>query len=307
MNSGSLGYLTKEGFRNVYTNRLMSIASISVLFSCLVLIGSAFLLFVNMNAMVGSVEDQNVIMVFVKDEATSLQTESLGEQIKDLSNVKSCVFVPKDEAFQQQLKDLGSEADLFNGLQKNPLPDAYKVTLKDMTSFKDTVSKIQKLDNVLRVRENSDLASKLTTIRHTISVVSTAIIVLLLFVSLFIIANTIKVTMFNRRLEISIMKSVGATSWFIRWPFMLEGMILGALSGILALFAVWGVYSFAVHSLSSLLGDIGAGSALPFGRYAAVMLLGFIVIGVVAGAGGSTFSISKYLKEQEFANYEEKN
>jgi cell division transport system permease protein len=176
-----------------------------------------------------------------------------------------------------------------------------------MGLFNDTVGKINNLNNVLRVRENSDLAAKLTTIRHTVSVVSTSIIVLLLFVSLFIIANTIKVTMFNRRLEISIMKSVGATSWFIRWPFMLEGMILGALSGILALLAVWGVYSFAVHSLSALFSDLGSRSALPFSHYAGLMLLGFIAIGIVAGAGGSTFSISKYLKEQEFTNYEEKN
>ena len=299
MNGGSLGYLTKEGFRNVWVNRLMSIASISVLFSCLVMIGCAFLLLVNMNALVGGIEEQNVIMVFVDDNATTMQTKQLGERIEALDNVKKAEFVPKEAALKEQLEQLGGAADLFDGLDKNPLPDAYKVTLRDMDQFDQTVVKLKALDNVLRVRENAELAAKLQAVRSTIGYISIGIIGMLLVVSLFILSNTIKITMFGRRLEISIMKSVGATSWFIRWPFMLEGMILGAVAGVLSLFAVWGIYAATTRSLADILADIGMTDPLPFGRYAAGLLLGFLFVGIVAGTFGSGVSIAKYLKEQE--------
>ena len=210
--------------------------------------------------------------------------------------------------YKKQLKALGPAAELFKDLKENPIPQTFKVTVRDMSLFKDSVKKLNNLENVLRVRENSDLAAKLETVRHTVTYISIAIIMMLLFVSLFIIANTIKITMFNRKLEINIMKSVGATNWFIRWPFMFEGMILGAFSGVLALFAVWGIYKLAIHSLGSLLAGIGSGSgALPFGNYAGLMLLSFVAIGICAGTFGSTVSISKYLKEQECATFEEKS
>jgi len=302
---GSIGYLTKEGFRNVYVNRLMSIASISVLFSCLIMIGTAFLMLVNIDYFISGIEEQNVILVFIKDEASQLQAEELGEDIRALSNVKNCVFVPKEEAFRQQLEELGYSAYLFEGMEKNPLPDAFKVTIKDMEQFDATVQKLNSIDNVLRVRDNGDLASKLALLRRAVSVISIGIISLLLVVSLFIIANTVRITMFSRRLEISIMKSVGATNWFVRWPFMLEGMILGAVSGILATLAVWGVYRAVVGAFANLLTSFGRSGALPFKNYAFLLLLSFLAIGIAAGALGSFTSIGKYLKEQESAGIEE--
>jgi len=300
----SLGYLTREGVRNVLHNRLMSLASISVLFSCLVMIGSAFLVFANLNSMIGSIEAQNVIMVFVEDSSTTKETEQLGVEISALLNVASCEFVPKEQAFQQQIDQLGSAADLFEGID-NPLPNAYKVTVADMSNFKTTVKNIEQLDNVLRVRENSDLASKLASLKTAATYISAGAIALLLVVSLFIISNTIRVTMFSRRLEIRIMKSVGATSWFIRWPFMLEGMILGILAGILAELAIWGIYEAVARSLKDLLSTLGRSGALPFSNYWHILLAGFLIVGFLAGAVGSLFSMGKYLKEQECAGIDE--
>lgn len=304
-NNGSLGYLTREGFRNLYVNRLMSIASISVLFSCMVMIGAAFMIMVNINMFIGSVEDQNVIMVFVEDEATEEQTKALGESIKAQDNVSKCTFISRESSFEQLKNDMGDSSVLFEGLDSNPLPDAYEVVLEDQELFDETVESLAKLDNVLHIRENRQLAAKLSGLRNTVSYVSIGIISLLLIVSLFIVSNTIRITMDSRRLEINIMKSVGATRWFIRWPFMVEGMMLGVISGVLALLAVWGIYAAVSRSLVSMLSGLGMTSVAPFGKYALILLAVFLGLGLVAGAFGSAVSITRYLREKEFVVVDE--
>lgn len=296
---GSLSYLTKEGFHNIRSNKLMSFASISVLMSCLVLIGVAALLFVNVDAMIGNIESQNVIMVFVQDGATEEQIYQLGVEICDIKNVKECKFVSKDEAFAAQLESLGEAATLFDGLEDNPLPDAYEVTVADMTIFTETVTQLASLESVMNISENREFANQLNSIRTTSGYISLAIIIMLLIVSFFIISNTVKITMYNRRLEISIMKSVGATNWFIRWPFMIEGMVLGVLSGLLSLGMVYVIYRLGLKAIGTVL-DLLSFSPVAFGKYAWLMLLAFVLTGVLTGALGSTFSMNKYLKEQDY-------
>lgn len=304
-NNASMGYLTKEGIRNLYVNRLMSVASVSVLFSCMVMIGIAFMIMVNINMFIGNVEDQNVIMVFIEDEATEEQVEELGSLLRGLSNVRECKFVAKDSGFAQLKDEMGDSSVLFDGLESNPLPDAYEVSLKDTDKFEETVNRISELPNVLHIRENRQLAQQLSGLRNTVSYVSAGMIALLLIVSLFIVSNTIRITMDSRRLEINIMKSVGATRWFIRWPFMVEGMALGLISGVLALLAVWLIYSLAGNSVVKMLSGIGMTGIVPFGKYALILLAAFALLGVLAGAVGSAVSITKYLKEKEFAIVDE--
>ena len=240
----SFGFLTKEGFRNIWANRLMSIASIAVLLSCLIMIGSAFMILVNIQQFIDSIEDRNVIMVYVSETADEAATEKLGAELKSLDNVAGCDFVDKETAFKQQLQELGTDATYFEGVE-NPLPDLYKVRVTDMEKFDDTTKEIEKLQNVESIRDNKDLASTLINIRTSVTYLSVGIIILLMLVSLFIISNTVRITMFSRRLEISIMKSVGATNGFIRWPFVIEGMILGVISAGLSLAAVGGLYEVA--------------------------------------------------------------
>ncbi len=297
----STGYLTKEGFRSIRSNKLMSLASVAVLMSCLVLIGAAYMLFVNVNSLLGTVSEQNVIMVFIQDEATEEQTKVMGEHIKAIGNVDGCTFISKEEAFPEILKSIGSAAALFDGMEDNPLPDAYEVTLKDMEQFDKTVAQLQKLDNVLNIRQNREFAQKLTSLKRTVGSVSIAVIVMLLVVSLFIISNTVRVTMFNRRLEIMIMKSVGATKWFIRWPFMVEGMVLGLIAGFVSLGIVWGLYEALSQAMMSVLSALSS-KPLPFTDYVWVMLGAFSLTGILTGAFGSYMSMNKYLKEQDYDN-----
>lgn len=302
---GRLGYLTKEGFRNIRVNHLMSIASIAVLMSCLVMMGAAFMVIVNVNNVMTEIESQNVVMVYLKDEVQGEGITEMQEKITLMQNVKKCEYVSKDVAFKQQLDELGTDATYFEGID-NPLPDLFKVSVSDMTKFDKTVAELQALDGVDSVRDNRDIAQTLVRIRSTIFYVSIGVIAVLLLISLFIIANTVRITMYSRRLEINIMKSVGATNWFIRWPFMVEGMVLGAISGVLSLAIVWGVYRALQSTVSSMLTMVSRGlTVVPFTDYVVYLLVAFLAIGIVSGGIGSLISIQKYLKERGGVVYEE--
>lgn len=297
MKGTSLKYLTHEGFRNVWVNRLMSLASVTVLMACLIIMGAGIMIYFNINNVVDKVQSQNVVMVYVADDASEDETTQIATSLKGISNVESCEFVPKEVAFQEQIQSMGGDAALFEGFDEIPLPDAYKVTVKDLSQFENTVSQIKQINKVDSVRENSDLASKLLSLRHAVSIVSVGLVVMLFLVALFIISNTIRITMFSRKLEISIMKAVGATNWFIRWPFMIEGMILGTISGIVSLGVLWGLYAVAEKVFAQTLSLIGF-SLVPFSEYWWQILLVFVAIGLFTGGFGSLVSMAKYLKEQ---------
>lgn len=299
MTGSSIKYLIKEGFRNTWTNRMMSIASICVLLSCLVLIGSASMIFLNINALVDRIEDENVIMVFIEDETKKADVDKMGTELKAINNVDHIEFVPKEKSWKEQLDTMEeAQAQFFTQISTDiPLPDAYKVTVKDLALFTQTVNEIKTLDNIETVRENTDVARKLDTISRGITIIAIAIIAVLFAISLFIISNTIKITVYSRRLEISIMKSVGATNGFVRLPFIVEGIILGAVSAFISLGVVWGVYEFATRYFSDLLQSIGL-TALQFNGYALYMLLAFLGVGILSGVGGSLITMSKYLRKE---------
>ena len=276
MTGASLRYLIKEGFRNTWTNRMMSIASICVLMSCLVLIGSASMIFLNMDSLLSRIEEENVIMVYIKDDANQAAIDTMGQEIKALGNVKELEYVPKEKAWAQQLETMeDAQAKFFTQISSDiPLPNAYKVTVADLGKFDQTVKGLKALKNVDTIRENKDLAQKLVSIRQGI-----------------------KLTVYSRRLEISIMKSVGATNSFVRLPFVVEGMILGIVSGAVSLGLVWGLYELAVRQFGDLLRSLSL-SALPFAPYALQMLGIFVAIGIVSGVGGSMITMRKYLNKE---------
>ena len=295
MKGASLKYLTKEGFRNVWVNRLMSLASITVLMACLVIIGLGTMIYFNINALLDNIESQNVVMVYVQDGISDEDTSRMGNEIKVMENVEDCIFVPKEDAFQAQLESMGDDAVLLEGLEENPLPDAYKVVVADLTQFDTTVNQLKALSNVESVRENSDLADKLVSVRKAVTIVIAGMVALLFIVSLFIISNTIRITMFSRKLEISIMKAVGATNWFIRWPFMIEGMVIGVASSIISFALLAGLYQGMIYVFKNILAIF---TPVAFGAYAGWIFLIFMGIGIFTGSFGSLISMGKYLKEQ---------
>ena len=295
----SIKYLLKEGLRNTWTNRMMSVASIAVLLSCLVIIGSASMVFLNINSLVERIEDENVIMVYIEDSADQNAIDTMEKKIKKIKNVDNIEFISKEDAWKSQLKTM-DEADraFFTSYTTDiPLPNAFKVTVKDLSKFKSTVKTIKKLDNIETVRQNTELAKKLDTISRGISIIAIAIIAVLFAISLFIISNTIRIAVYSRRLEISIMKSVGATNSFVRLPFVVEGVIIGLISGIASLGVVWGVYELALQQFADLIDSIRL-VPLNFIDYALPMLGAFVAIGVIRGVGGSLITMRRYLNKE---------
>lgn len=297
MKGSSLRYLTREGFRNVWVNKMMSIASVAVLMACLLIIGIGAMAYFNINSLLDIVEAQNIVMVYVSDEADDVKTSELRISLENMYNIASCEFVPKEDAFQRQVELMGGDSALFEGFKTSPLPDAFKVTVKDLSRFKETVSEIEKLDGVYNVRENSDLASKLVTVRRAVTIVSAGLVSMLFLVALFIISNTIRITMFSRKLEINIMKAVGATNSFIRWPFMVEGVLLGIISAGVSVLLLWGLYELIIYAFSSVITMLGF-RFVPFLSYIWYIFGAFLAIGIITGSFGSMVSMNRYLKEE---------
>lgn len=299
MTASSLRYLLKEGFRNTWTNRMMSIASICVLMSCLVLMGCATMIFMNIDSLLARIEEENVVMVYIQDDTADADINAMQAKLNAIDNVKEIEFVAKEDAWAEQLSTMEeAQASFFKDISSDiPLPDAFKVTVKDLTYFDETVNEIKQFDHIDTIRENKDLAKKLMTIRHGVEIIAIVIVAVLLAISIFIISNTIKLTVYSRRLEISIMKSVGATNSFVRLPFIVEGMILGIISGIVALGLVWAFYEFAINQFSELIVSLDL-EALKFADYALPMLGAFIGIGILTGVSGSVNTMRKYLNKE---------
>ena len=291
-------YLLKEGFRSIWVNRLMSVASIGVLFSCLLLIGAAVLLSLNINEGIISIEQENVIKVFLAD-IDDAGIQSVENQIYAISNVKECEFVSKEEGLRDVLNNMDADTkNFFDYINNdNPLPDSFSVTVKDNAEFNETVRDIEKITNVIRTHSRNDLSNKLVSIRQILTLAGMAIIIILFVISLFIISNTIKLTMYSRKLEINIMKAVGATDKFVRTPFLMEGIILGITSGLLAIGTLYYLYEAAIAYIDiDVFGESFA--FVQFSDFAVWMGLAFIIIGVLAGVFGSTISIRKYLRKE---------
>ena len=229
-------YLLKEGFRNLKGNRTMTIASVAVLVSCLILTGAAMLFSLNIGVAMESIEGNNSITVYLREDMPTLESVQVGEQLRKIDNIAECEFVSKDEALESMMELLGDDGTVLEGLtgSENFLPDAYDISMVDLTKYDQTIADIKAVEGVDHITDYSDIADKLTDLDNLVTMVGFWVVLLLGIVSLFIIANTIRVTMYSRRMEISIMKSVGATNWFVRWPFVVEGIVIGLTAGILA-------------------------------------------------------------------------
>ncbi len=301
MKISSFGYLMREGARNVWVNRMMSLASVGVLTACLLLIGGALLFSVNVNSIVGYVESQNEVKVFLKTDIPDLTRSTLDNEIRKVENISEIEYIPKEDGIEQFAETMGEYSDLMAGLrgEENPLPDTYMVKVTDLSVLAETVAQLEGLAGVESVSAPIEVAVSITGIKNAINIFGVFVVAILVLVSFIITANTIKITVFNRRREISIMKFVGATDSFIRLPFIFEGTILGILSALLAFGIVWGGYDYILRSLSeNATGWLGLAyrSFVPFDTVADRILLGFLGAGLLSGTFGSMLFVRKHLK-----------
>ena len=350
MKISSIKYLTGEGVKNAWVNRLMTLASIGVLVACMVIIGLAILISENVNKAVGKLEQQNVVMAYMKDynwalygeddtsedDAASADTDTaqegeaspeetadangikpsdyvihnddeakaLCDKIAKLENVASVSYVTSEEGLESVKESmLEGQESYFTFLDEeygNPMSGAAKITMKDMSKFDETIEQIKKMDGIDVIQSQNDLADKITSIKRGIGIAGFWIIAILMVISLVIVSNTIRVTMYNRKLEISIMKAVGATDSFVRIPFVVEGVLIGVISALLAEGLLYFCYRVATETIISTL---GTNDIVHYSDVALLLLLIFVGIGVFAGVLGSVIMISKYLRREgsEFA------
>ena len=324
MKLGSIKYLIKEGFKGAWANRLMSLASVGVLVACMVVIGLAILISENVNMAIGRLEQQNVVQVYLKDYAWAYlwgekpeteeekdengiadsyymihnEEEALAvlDEIKAMENVANAVYVSREEGLAQMTGEMGEEyKEYFSFLEEddeNPISAAIDVTMKDMSRFDETVEELKSLDAVFNIQTHDGLAEQIDAIKQGIYVAGFWIIAILIVISLVIVSNTIRVTMYNRKLEISIMKAVGATDAFVRIPFVIEGVLIGLISALISEGLIYFCYRVATEKISEIFGSVVA-----FGDVALYLLIVFVGIGMFAGALGSAIMIGKYLKK----------
>lgn len=293
----SSGYLIREGIKSIWNNRMMSLASIGVLISCLLITGAAVVTSLNASSLISSIGDDNMITVYLKPEISDIDAIKLGAQIDKIENVKSSEFYSKTKGIEEYKEKLGDE--LYASMQgdQNPLPHSYKVCLDDLSKYEETVESIKKIDGVYQISNRSDIARKLTKLNTLVSYIGIAAVVILGLVTLFIISNTVRMTMYSRRFEISIMKSVGATNSFVRIPFLVEGIVIGLISGIFSSVVMIALYDPILQAVRSIAAVIYEAS-IPISDIWPFIILAFLGSGVLIGALGSFISVSKYLKKE---------
>lgn len=294
MGKYSIKYFVREGLHGIAAHGFMSFAAVTVIAACLLITGTFGLLAYNIDILIDGLESQNEIVVYIDETYTREQALELKEQILGVENVQEVVFVSKEELFDNYLETLGEDAAVMEDLREdNPLRDGYRVIMKDVALHGQTVAALEKVTGIASTNSQKEISDRLIQIRRVVNAVSLTLIALLGAVSVFIISNTVRLAMFARREEISIMKMVGATNGFIRTPFIIEGITLGMMASLVAFFAQWGVYKYIVVELMQ---GTAIFNMVEFDTFALSLLLVLAAAGLVLGVGGSVIPIRKFLK-----------
>ena len=301
MKLSGVKYLANQGVENIWKNKMMAFATFCVLLISLLLVGMAGLFYVNVNSMIQGLGSQNEVVVLMQLGTTDEQNTAAQEAIAAIENVDTIDFISKEEALDRQRTNLPSAQRIFNdyiGDDASFMPDGFSVTVKNNDQIADTTAKIAAIDGVQSANASPQISEFLRELRRVVSLIAGAVIIDLAVVSMIIISNTTKASVFARREEIQIMKYVGATNAFIRMPFFVEGMVTGFVAGVGSFFITWAVYRSIYNVLinqSMLMNTFGAGSLIPFNKIRIIVLIAYIVVGAFIGALGSVISTRKHI------------
>ena len=324
----SVKYLTGNGFKNIWANKLMSVASIGVLVACMSVIGLAVAISANVDNAISELEKENVIMAYFDDKSHAIyensndkKTESdaatsvteddyvvksyadailICDKIRDLDNVRSVVFITSEMALKDARDSLPEDQrEAFDALGESEFGNLFsssaKITMINLEKFSETIEEIEAISGVARTSSAQDIAKKMVAIEKAINIVGFWIIAILMIISIVIVSNTIRVTMYNRKLEISIMKAVGATDSFVRLPFIVEGITIGTASACITVTVLYFVYNAVKGTVKT---ELGLANVVPFSEFFWTVFGLFIAIGCLAGLLSSAFMINKYLRKE---------
>ena len=290
----TLEYFVKEAAISLKRNNLMSFASITTVAISLVILGLFLIMVMNLNNMAAHLESQVQINVYLEDNLSEAERYEIGNNIKKIKGVEEITFVTKDEAIERFRERLGEQKYLLDALDDaNPLPYSYEVKLTLPEQVKSAAAEIAEYPGVKTAKFGQEAIEQLFKLTHMIRVFGVVLILFLVFATLFIISNTIRLTVFARRKEIGIMKYVGATDWFIRWPFIMEGMALGFGGALIATLVLRTSYSAITNQIYQSFMFLPLIPQYPFLNKLTILL---IVLGMIIGALGSAISLKKFMK-----------
>ena len=290
----TIEYYIREVFISLRRNNWMSVASIGTVAVSLFIFGMFLMMVMNMNKLVENMESQVQINVYLLDKVDREQARDIEKDLKEIEGVESVGFVTKDEAMERFKDRLGDQKTLLDALDEtNPLPDSFEVTVTNPDLVKTAAEKMEKIDGVECAKYGQDVMEHLFEITRLLRIFGFTLMLVLAFATLFIISNTIRLTVFARRKEIAIMKYVGATDWFIRWPFVMEGMVLGLFGSIIAAMVLRTAYTAMAEKVYDTLAFFPLIPEQPFLTYITIIV---VISGMVVGAIGSAVSIKKFLK-----------
>ena len=291
-----LTYLIGEGISNIFKNKKQAATSFGTMCVIMIFFGICFILVGNFNNFIKQVEAEQGIQAYITNDATDEEVKTLGEEINALDGVNTIEFVSKEEALQHMKDRLGDKSYLLDGYdQNNVFPSSYVVTLTDLSKSSEVQSKISEMKNVKKITSSDETIDMLVRIAKGVKIGSYVIIIALVGISVFIISNTIKLTVYARRKEISIMKYVGATNGFIRWRFMVEGIIIGVVAALISVCLLGVAYNYVAGQASGMVETIQI-NLLQFSNLFKTLMITYLVLGIGIGTIGSAISMRKYLE-----------
>ena len=293
MKINNLGYLFKEGIRGIFTHGFMSFAAIFVTVSCLLIVGSFSLLMYNVSIMVDELNQTNEVMVYIDETYSLADAHSVETKINLVENIHQATFKSREEALKNFIADHEGD-ESFSGVRAEDLRHRVIVVLEDNNKMRDTIAQIEQIEGVAKITASYELAEGFSTLEKVLSIIFLVTIIGLTIVSLVIISNTVKLSVYDRRDEIAIMKMVGATNGFIRLPFVVEGLALGMLGAAIAFTSEWLLYDFLVREIAEL-DTLNMFSFVPFQQLLGPMILVFAGTGFLVGVLGSCTSIRKFM------------
>ena len=290
-----INYLMGEGIRNLFKNKKSTMSSLMIMCATMLIFGLFFVIGENITAFVENVADAQEIRVVIKNEATEDDIKKIEEQILDINGVKTAEFVSKEDALDYMGEMVGEE--LIEGYRdRNIFSVAYDVTLTDLELNEQVQEKILQIENVKKIISSNQVIAQIINLANGVRIVTAVLLILLIIISIAIISNTIKLTVHARRKEISIMKYVGATNSFIRWPFLVEGVIIGVVAGLLSVAIIGGAYTYISNQIAgTTFLEMAKWRLLDFKDMFSLILTVYLVLGVGIGVIGSSISMRKYL------------
>ena len=290
----NFGYFAHEGLSNMFCHGFMSFAAIGITVACLLIMGTFTLVAVNANGLLEDLEQENEILAYVDDTYTEAESKALQKKLEAVPNVASATYISKRQATEDFAAKYPDE-ELFQGLDPEIFRDRYAIKVADLERQGETVEQIQSIPGIAKISAHEEIAGGFVTVRNVATVVCVALIAILFVVSVFIISNTIKLTTFDRRDEIAIMKMVGATNGFIRWPFVYEGLLLGLFSAVIAFGLQWGLYAAVAQGIANS-DSLQILRVVPFTEIWYYVALVFLGAGILVGVGGSLTAIRRFLR-----------